>query len=1336
MPVENSRRSTLGLTLALAVIASLFVALPTAAAQELACDGAVATIVGTESDDTIAGTDGDDVIVALGGNDRVEGGAGNDIICGGDGDDRLDGGADDDRIFGGEGDDGVYGGGGVDVLHGDDGDDWVRGGEGDDTANGGAGDDHVKGEDGDDRLEGNQGDDFLDGGEDIDDVDGGAGFDACAAETTVRCETDDLGPAEVAVVPVPLNPEPLTFPVNTAGFDGVELTVESTGGLYPWDIAVQPAYTRARMRDVIVSELIDITIAEGAPSIASATLTMSYDPTLVVDVPETALRIWTYDEELQFWLPAPGVQTVDTTAKTVTAELEHFSVYAVLEMDEAQPELWRRVIGDTPIFCVPDDTDLGVDVAFAIDTSGSMGWNDPGNLRVTAAQAFVETMREGDQVGVVSFSSGATTRIGLTLLDTQANRDAVNAAISAAGFASGGTNITAALDRTTAMLAGSEVGRPRITILLTDGVGTYSTADANEAAAENVTVYTIGLGGGVNSTILSEIATITGGEYIQLESADQLIPLYEELGGTIFDDGTDSDGDDLTDCIETNGAFVPAVALKADRNLFDFRIDDLLEAKPSYITTNPDAADTDGDNIDDGVELVAADLRDNILLQYFYGFLIEEGITAYYREISDPNDPFDPGVDVPGELDFLFEPGLLSVDGLNIDDTTLFQPDRYPERPVIDERLLGDRINGSIRVRKIDYDFDPVVFDAGELCVENCAEVERLANERNSDNGFLSPGCSIFGNDFECEVKQIIRDARGDQNIFESDDDLNGYFVQEQTALQCAVDTGNLDDCVRGAFNTIFINILPNELDLIVDSLTAESSRWLKYRPLLNEIGVPLNLQTEIRRGDMTTFVNFREHILTLWKEFAYVDSATGPADGFITESDFYGVLPDLAGTSRALEAAIDWFDDNRVRLEREHNRIFEDVVSFDAVQSALVFSEAFDLAPAAPRDLLEQFPLVGKGGTGIDIYRFAGREPSLRRLFDKAMAFVAGSDRVRQNEYVSRLPETTAGIRNELITAVYVEYGQKIQSWLGPAKGGNWGLVAPWASNGVNGPIRGEFPVVIAGPQQAAADGNQWIFRNIGSRYAAFVEVITSDPSPSERAWENFFEDNFGPGDATLRDGFVALVAAQSEPDLDRAQELMFQSNVLLATHEQEGVQLHLEKFDTFLPDTVENWFINLRMGASVELDTDLSPYSEYGLDPNGPAPAGNRVWPLAMLSLDPTGEDASFFSTGGFTVAEGQQARRGIVDVDSLSGIEATGFAIGWDQWRSAGGTIDPDDPYAGADASVWWDWEERMWYLTNLFRILHTNAEIEIPPAGTSLASQSGSYSATTLAKLGIG
>jgi Ca2+-binding RTX toxin-like protein len=85
----------------------------------------VATIVGTDGNDTLSGTPGPDVIVGLGGGDSLEGRDGNDVICGGDGNDKLIGGRGKDHLLGEKGNDRLAGGKGGDVCKGGKGNDKV-----------------------------------------------------------------------------------------------------------------------------------------------------------------------------------------------------------------------------------------------------------------------------------------------------------------------------------------------------------------------------------------------------------------------------------------------------------------------------------------------------------------------------------------------------------------------------------------------------------------------------------------------------------------------------------------------------------------------------------------------------------------------------------------------------------------------------------------------------------------------------------------------------------------------------------------------------------------------------------------------------------------------------------------------------------------------------------------------------------------------------------------------------------------------------------------------------------------------------------------------------------
>lgn len=100
-------------------------------------------------------------------------------------------------------------------------------------------------------------------------------------------------------------------------------------------------------------------------------------------------------------------------------------------------------------------------------------------------------------------------------------------------------------------------GRLRIGILLTDGESAYEQSQTSRAAAAGVTIYTLARGAGADTALLGRIAAGTGGSAFTIDQADRLAALYEQLARHIIDDGTDADGDGLTDCEERNGLFSP-----------------------------------------------------------------------------------------------------------------------------------------------------------------------------------------------------------------------------------------------------------------------------------------------------------------------------------------------------------------------------------------------------------------------------------------------------------------------------------------------------------------------------------------------------------------------------------------------------------------------------------------------------------------------------------------------------------------------------------------------------------------------------------------------------------
>ncbi len=199
-------------------------------------------------------------------------------------------------------------------------------------------------------------------------------------------------------------------------------------------------------------------------------------------------------------------------------------------------------------------------IVLVIDVSGSMASGDmfPSRLAAAkrAAKTFVDSLPADFRLGVVAFSSQATLVQPVT--DDHA---AVRAAIDKLQIG-GATAIGDGLQVALAALPPAQpaapaapapgavpVGAPPppppgIVLLLTDGENTDGTPPlevAQKARAENVPVFTIGIGGrgglfgaggrgGVDEQLLREMAAQTGGQYYYAPSGGDLRRVYNDLG--------------------------------------------------------------------------------------------------------------------------------------------------------------------------------------------------------------------------------------------------------------------------------------------------------------------------------------------------------------------------------------------------------------------------------------------------------------------------------------------------------------------------------------------------------------------------------------------------------------------------------------------------------------------------------------------------------------------------------------------------------------------------------------------------------------------------------------
>lgn len=158
-------------------------------------------------------------------------------------------------------------------------------------------------------------------------------------------------------------------------------------------------------------------------------------------------------------------------------------------------------------------------ICLVVDRSGSMDGQPMNDLK-QALRDFVQDLDEGTSLSLVAFDSGAECLVELTedstvLLNTVDNL-----------YASGGTDITSGIRSGTQTLSGA--GGGQVMLLLTDGQSDIDFAAVEEAAAQGITIHTIGFGS-VNDTLLQEIADRTGGQYVRADSSQELRNVYASL---------------------------------------------------------------------------------------------------------------------------------------------------------------------------------------------------------------------------------------------------------------------------------------------------------------------------------------------------------------------------------------------------------------------------------------------------------------------------------------------------------------------------------------------------------------------------------------------------------------------------------------------------------------------------------------------------------------------------------------------------------------------------------------------------------------------------------------
>ncbi|MCW5211992.1 VWA domain-containing protein [Desulfobulbus sp. TB] len=177
-----------------------------------------------------------------------------------------------------------------------------------------------------------------------------------------------------------------------------------------------------------------------------------------------------------------------------------------------------------------------MDVIFALDSSGSMSWNDPDNERISAARTFLGLMTmPPSQAGVVSWDNNIDFTQALT--DNSTTVDNALSSIDSGGLTNLDEGLEATLDLLAPFYPASSPSRKCVVIFLTDGNGTYTISgnlgsQADRAVDMGCTIYGIGLGSSADMMPLVDMTDTTGGKAYSVDTVnldDVFKEIYEEI---------------------------------------------------------------------------------------------------------------------------------------------------------------------------------------------------------------------------------------------------------------------------------------------------------------------------------------------------------------------------------------------------------------------------------------------------------------------------------------------------------------------------------------------------------------------------------------------------------------------------------------------------------------------------------------------------------------------------------------------------------------------------------------------------------------------------------------
>ncbi|MGN7387247.1 S-layer homology domain-containing protein [Sporosarcina sp. SAFN-015] len=232
-------------------------------------------------------------------------------------------------------------------------------------------------------------------------------------------------------------------------------------------------------------------------------------------------------DTVSFW---NGVATTSVSAIQTAQPTRDIIIAEAIPSDSRYPNELIGVLNESHSIEVSHDARLRInpsctaempEMAFIIDSSGSMKKNDRNRLRVSKTEELIGSLQASSNVATAFNSSAQYLEKGNWVrVQSQIYRVREN----------GGTNIGAGM--TDAFNRMNSSGR-KVAILLTDGKSSekqIATALAL-AKSKDITVFTVGLGNekNLNTALLKKIAADTGGSYYHISDSIDLGLVYQSI---------------------------------------------------------------------------------------------------------------------------------------------------------------------------------------------------------------------------------------------------------------------------------------------------------------------------------------------------------------------------------------------------------------------------------------------------------------------------------------------------------------------------------------------------------------------------------------------------------------------------------------------------------------------------------------------------------------------------------------------------------------------------------------------------------------------------------------